>query len=48
MATASFHNGEWTDWSVVKIKGEKGEKGDDGTSVKINGNFESINQMQVE
>ena len=27
MATATKHNGVWTDWVVTKIKGEKGEDG---------------------
>ena len=33
MATSECHNGVWSDWQVVKIKGEKGDdgqKGDDG------------------
>lgn len=34
MATSECHNGVWSDWNVMHIKGEKGE---DGTSVKIDG-----------
>ena len=28
MATSTKENGVWSDWSVIKIKGEKGDKGD--------------------
>lgn len=34
MATSTLSNGKWSDWSVIKIKGEKGN---DGTSVTIEG-----------
>lgn len=37
MATSTFSNGSWSDWTVVKIKGEKGDTGKDGTSVTIEG-----------
>lgn len=34
MATTTFRNGKWTNWSISKIKGEKGEA---GTAMKIKG-----------
>ena len=37
MATSQFTNGKWSQWSVVKIKGEKGDAGENGTSVEIQG-----------
>lgn len=37
MATCHLKNGVWTDWSVVKIKGEKGDKGIDGVCTIIQG-----------
>lgn len=37
MATSVLKNGKWTDWSVVKIKGETGTAGKDGTSIEIKG-----------
>lgn len=37
MATSVLKNGRWTDWSVVKIKGETGTAGKDGTSIEIKG-----------
>lgn len=37
MATSTFTNGKWSEWSVVKVKGEKGDAGKDGTSVTIEG-----------
>lgn len=41
MATSVKHGATWTDWSVVKVKGEKGERGSDGTSVNIKGTVNS-------
>ena len=43
MAVATCHNGVWSDWSVVRIKGEPGDKGDPGTSVKIVGSAYKVN-----
>lgn len=37
MITSSFRNGSWTDWSVVRIKGEKGDAGEPGTSFTAKG-----------
>ena len=37
MATATFRNGQWSDWSVTKVKGEQGDAGADGVSVNIKG-----------
>lgn len=48
MATATCKNGVWNDWVVVRIKGEKGDKGADGTSVKIEGNFATLVELQTE
>lgn len=38
MATAKCNNGEWSNWTVSKIKGEDGK---DGTSITITGEFPS-------
>ena len=37
MATSSCNNGIWSNWNVVKIKGETGKDGANGTSVTIQG-----------
>jgi hypothetical protein len=37
MATSVLKGGKWTDWSVVKVKGENGDAGKDGTSIEIKG-----------
>lgn len=37
MATSVLKSGKWTDWSVVKVKGEQGDAGKDGTSIEIKG-----------
>lgn len=48
MATATCKNGEWNEWVVVRVKGEQGDRGADGTSVKIEGKFETLEAMQSE
>lgn len=45
MATSVKHGATWTDWSVVKVKGEKGERGSDGTSVNIKGTVNSEEEL---
>lgn len=42
MATSTMTNGEWSDWSVSKIKGERGN---DGTSIKIKGTLSSTTEL---
>lgn len=37
MATSRKSNGVWEDWQISRIKGEKGE---DGSSIKVQGNFQ--------
>lgn len=37
MATSVLKGGKWTDWSVVKVKGEQGDAGKNGTSIEIKG-----------
>ena len=39
MATTTFRNGKWTNWTVSKVKGEKGEAGD---SVQILGSTKGV------
>lgn len=46
MITATRHGGKWSDWTISKIKGEKGEKGDPGASVKIEGQFDTLDQLK--
>lgn len=46
MITATRHGGEWSDWTISKIKGEKGDKGEAGSSVKIEGQFETLEQLK--
>lgn len=41
MITASSRGGVWSDWTLSRIKGEKGEKGDAGSSVAIEGQFDT-------
>lgn len=43
MATTSRSNGNWSNWTVTKIKGEKGE---DGKSVTIKGNFNTEKDLR--
>lgn len=48
MATSVFTGTEWTDWAIVKIKGEKGdtgERGADGTSVTIKGSITAKEEL---
>lgn len=30
MATSTYHNNEWSEWSIVRVKGETGARGDEG------------------
>ena len=30
MATCSYNDGHWSDWTVTQIKGENGQNGNDG------------------
>lgn len=39
MATATCDNGVWSDWVITRIKGEKGDAGKNGSSVAIEGQF---------
>ena len=39
MATATCNNGVWSEWVVTRIKGEKGDAGKNGSSVAIEGQF---------
>lgn len=48
MIMSTCYNGVWSDWTIIRIKGEKGDRGDDGTSVKIEGFFETVAQLQNE
>lgn len=45
MATTSRKNGKWSEWILTMIKGEKGEKGDAGSSVTIEGHFDSESEL---
>lgn len=45
MATATLKNGVWSDWSVAKIKGEDGQ---DGTSIKVKGSYESLEDFYAD
>ncbi len=47
MITATRHGGIWSDWTISKIKGEKGDKGEPGSSVKIEGEFETLDQLKA-
>ena len=42
MATSTMNNGVWSDWTMVRIKGEKG---DAGTSIQILGSFNSYEAL---
>lgn len=42
MATSTMNNGVWSDWTMVRIKGEKG---DAGTSIQILGSFDSYESL---
>lgn len=44
MATSICKNGVWEDWQVSKIKGEKGN---DGTSIKIKGTKNSVDELPI-
>lgn len=46
MITATRHGGIWSDWTISKIKGEKGDKGEPGSSVRIEGQFETLEQLK--
>ena len=46
MATAVSHNGVWNDWSITKVKGEKGDAGENGSSVYIEGKFETLDALK--
>ena len=39
MATTTFRNGKWTNWTVSKVKGEKG---DAGTSIQLLGSTKGV------
>lgn len=45
MATSICNNGTWSDWDIVKIKGEKG---DSGTSIKIKGSYLSLELFEAD
>lgn len=47
MATTSRKNGKWSEWILTMIKGEKGEKGDAGSSVAIEGHFDSESELFI-
>ena len=47
MITATRHGGIWSDWTISKIKGEKGDKGEPGSSVKIEGEFETLDRLKT-
>ena len=44
MATASLKNSKWSDWCLIKIKGEKGDKGD---SITIKGYFNTTEELKA-
>lgn len=44
MATSVKRNGEWSKWTISRIKGERGE---DGTSIKIKGTLNSTSELPV-
>lgn len=45
MATATCKNGEWSTWTISKIKGESG---DNGRSIQIKGYYETIDHFKEE
>jgi len=45
MATSTLNNGAWSEWQIVRIKGEKGE---DGTSIKIVGELDGTRYTSIE
>ena len=56
MATTTRKNGEWSDWTITRIRGEKGDPGKDGTngkdgkdgsSVKILGTLTSSDDLKT-
>lgn len=47
MATSVKRGATWSDWSVVRVKGEKGERGADGTSVNIKGTVNSEEELNA-
>lgn len=44
MATSICRNGDWEPWQISKIKGEKGN---DGTSIKIKGTKNSVDELPI-
>lgn len=44
MATSTLNNGTWSEWQIVRIKGEKGE---DGTSIKIVGELDGTRYTSI-
>lgn len=47
MATASLKDGVWSDWNVVKIKGEKGDAGKDGRGLEVEGTFKTLSELKM-
>lgn len=45
MATSTLNNGTWSEWQIVRIKGQKGE---DGTSIKIVGELDGTRYTSIE
>lgn len=45
MITSTFYNGEWSNWTVSRIKGEQGPKGDTGQGVSIKGSFKNEDEL---
>ena len=45
MITSTYTNGEWSDWTLTRIKGEKGDSGENGSSVAIEGQFDTKQQL---
>lgn len=45
MATCNYTNGEWSNWVLTRIKGEKGDAGENGSSVAIEGQFDTVQEL---
>lgn len=44
MATSTYSNGGWSEWQIAKIKGEKG---DAGTSIKVQGSYDTYESFEA-
>lgn len=44
MATSKCHNGDWSEWNIVQIKGEDGK---DGTKINIKGTYDSYEDLYM-